>query len=74
MSAKIAQQNIEQNIEQNNEQNIDELTTKQKVATPANWKQKDEVIVIPAVSDDEAKELFGDIRKVKPYLRYTKID
>jgi len=51
-----------------------QLTTKQKVATPANWKQKDEVIVIPAVSDDEAKELFGDIRKVKPYLRYTKID
>ena len=50
-----------------------QLTTKNKVATPAQWKQNDDVIIVPAVSDEEAKELFGDFKKIKPYLRYTKI-
>ncbi len=50
-----------------------QLTTKNKVATPANWKKNDEVIIVPAVSDDEAKSLFGDFKKIKPYLRYTKV-
>ena len=51
-----------------------QLTSEQKVATPANWKKNDEVIIIPAVSDDEARELFGQFNKIKPYLRYTKLD
>ena len=50
-----------------------QLSTEKKVATPAQWKKDEEVIIIPAVSDEEAKELFGKFRKVKPYLRYTKI-
>ncbi len=50
-----------------------QLTTENKVATPAQWKQDEEVIIVPAVSDEEAKELFGEFRKIKPYLRYTKL-
>ena len=49
-------------------------TSKHKAATPANWKKKDKVIIVPAVSDDEAKDTFGDFEKIKPYLRYTKLD
>jgi alkyl hydroperoxide reductase subunit AhpC len=51
-----------------------QLTSKYKVATPANWKKKDKVIIVPAVSDEEAKDTFGDFEKIKPYLRYTKLD
>ena len=51
-----------------------QLTSKHKVATPANCKKKDKVIIVPAVSDDEAKDTFGDFEKIKPYLRYTKLD
>ena len=51
-----------------------QLTSKRKVATPANWKKNEDVIIVPSVSDDEAKELFGDFKKIKPYLRYTKLD
>ena len=51
-----------------------QLTSKQKVATPANWKKNEKVIIVPAVSDEEAKETFGDFDKIKPYLRFTKID
>ena len=51
-----------------------QLTSKQKVATPANWKKNDKVIIVPAVSDDEAKDIFGDYDKIKPYLRFTKLD
>ena len=50
-----------------------QLSSKHKVATPANWKKNDDVIIVPAVSDDEAKEIFKDFRKIKPYLRYTKL-
>jgi len=48
-----------------------QLSSKQ-VTTPANWKQGDDVIVHPAVEDAKAKELFGDFRTLKPYLRLTK--
>ena len=47
-----------------------QLTAKHKVATPANWKQGDDVIIVPAVSNEEAKEKFpngGDTPK--PYIR-----
>jgi len=50
-----------------------QLTSKTKVATPVNWEKGDEVIIIPAVSDDEAKKMFDSFTSVKPYLRYTKL-
>ena len=47
-----------------------QLTATKKVATPANWKHGDDVIIVPAVSNDEAKELFpGGWKELKPYLR-----
>lgn len=50
-----------------------QLTDKSKVATPANWKHGDDVIIIPAVSDEEAKGMFPDGWDAKkPYLRYIK--
>ena len=51
-----------------------QLTSKHKVATPANWKKNEKVIIVPAVSDDEAKNTFGDFEKIKPYLRFTKLN
>ena len=49
-----------------------QLTAKHKVATPVNWKQGEEVIVVPAVSDEDAKAQHGEFRAEKPYLRYVK--
>ena len=50
-----------------------QLTAKYKVATPAGWKQGEDVIIVPAVKDDEAKKLFPNGWKtVKPYLRIIK--
>ena len=47
-----------------------QLTAKHKVATPVNWKQGDDVIIVPAVSDEEAKEKYPNgWTTVKPYLR-----
>ena len=47
-----------------------QLTAKHKVATPVNWKHGEDVIIVPAVSDEEAKQRFPDGWKtVKPYLR-----
>ena len=47
-----------------------QLTAKHKVATPVNWKDGEDVIIVPAVSDEEAKERFpGGWNTVKPYLR-----
>jgi alkyl hydroperoxide reductase subunit AhpC len=47
-----------------------QLTAKHKVATPGNWKQGDDVIIVPAVSDAEAREKFpGGWKAPKPYLR-----
>lgn len=49
-----------------------QLTAQYKVATPANWKQGDDCIITPAVSDADAKNLFPKGWKaVKPYLRVT---
>ena len=47
-----------------------QLTAKHKVATPVNWKDGDDVIILPAVSDAEAKEKYPEgWRAPKPYLR-----
>ena len=47
-----------------------QLTAKHKVATPVNWKQGDDVIIVPAVSDEEAKQKYpGGWKSPKPYLR-----
>ena len=47
-----------------------QLTAKHKVATPVNWQQGEDVIIVPAVSDEEAKMKFPDGWKApKPYLR-----
>ncbi|HEY6805258.1 MAG TPA: peroxiredoxin [Pyrinomonadaceae bacterium] len=50
-----------------------QLTTKYSVATPVNWKDGDDVIIVPALSDEAAKEKFpAGWRAPKPYLRITK--
>jgi thioredoxin-dependent peroxiredoxin len=50
-----------------------QMTAKYKVATPANWKQGDDVIISGSVSDEEAKTMFpGGWKAPKPYLRITK--
>ena len=46
-----------------------QLTANHKVATPVNWQQGDDVIIAGSVSDDEAKELFGDWDSPRPWLR-----
>uniref|UniRef100_A0ACB8F2U7 Peroxiredoxin-6 n=1 Tax=Sphaerodactylus townsendi TaxID=933632 RepID=A0ACB8F2U7_9SAUR len=54
-----------------------QLTAAKKVATPVDWKPGDEVMVIPSLSDDEAKKLFPggictkELPSGKKYLRYT---
>ncbi|XP_026881824.2 peroxiredoxin-6 [Electrophorus electricus] len=54
-----------------------QLTAKKKVATPVNWKPGDEVMVIPSLSDEEAKKIFPagfttkEVPSGKKYLRYT---
>jgi alkyl hydroperoxide reductase subunit AhpC len=50
-----------------------QLTAAHKVATPANWKKGEDVIIAGSVSDDDAKKLFPDGWKApKPYLRVVK--
>jgi alkyl hydroperoxide reductase subunit AhpC len=50
-----------------------QLTLAHKVATPVNWQKGDDVIIVPAVSDEEAKAKYPDGWKtVKPYLRIVK--
>ena len=47
-----------------------QLTAKHQVATPVNWKKGDDVIIVPAVSDEQAKQKFpGGWKAPKPYLR-----
>jgi alkyl hydroperoxide reductase subunit AhpC len=46
-----------------------QLTAKNKVATPANWKQGEDVVIAGSVSNDQAKELFGSWEEPKPYIR-----
>ncbi|EEH46997.1 uncharacterized protein PADG_03095 [Paracoccidioides brasiliensis Pb18] len=54
---------------------IDALQTTDKngVNTPINWNVGDDVIIPPAVKTEDAIKKFGDVRIVKPYLRYTTI-
>ncbi len=50
-----------------------QLTAKHKVATPVNWKQGEDVIIVPAVSNEEAEKIYPDgWETVKPYLRTVK--
>jgi thioredoxin-dependent peroxiredoxin len=49
-----------------------QLTSKHSVATPADWKNGDDVIIVPAVSDEEAHKRFPDFVAKKPYLRVTR--
>ena len=46
-----------------------QLTAKHKVATPAQWKQGDKVIISGSVNNDQAKEIFGEWEEPKPYIR-----
>jgi alkyl hydroperoxide reductase subunit AhpC len=46
-----------------------QLTATHKVATPVNWRQGEDVIIAGSVSNDEAKEIFGDWESPKPYIR-----
>jgi alkyl hydroperoxide reductase subunit AhpC len=49
-----------------------QLTASHSVATPVNWKDGDDVIVVPSLSDAQAREKFPKgFRAVKPYLRIT---
>ncbi len=48
-----------------------QLTAKHKVATPADWRQGEDVIITTAVSNEEAAERFPGYETVKPYLRKT---
>lgn len=50
-----------------------QLTARHQVATPVNWQQGEDVIIVPALSDDAAKEKFPEgWTTVKPYLRVVK--
>src|SRR3954469_4137825 len=46
-----------------------QLTANHKVSTPVNWQRGDDVIIAGSVSDDQAKEIFGEWESPKPYIR-----
>jgi alkyl hydroperoxide reductase subunit AhpC len=46
-----------------------QLTAKHRVATPAQWQSGDDVVIAGSVSNDEAKEIFGEWKEPKPYIR-----
>jgi alkyl hydroperoxide reductase subunit AhpC len=46
-----------------------QLTANHKVSTPVNWNQGEDVIIAGSVSNDEAKEIFGEWEEPKPYIR-----
>ncbi len=49
-----------------------QLTADHSVATPADWKQGEDVIVVPSISTEDAKKKFEKgVTEIKPYLRYT---
>ncbi|MBU2525857.1 MAG: peroxiredoxin [Bacteroidetes bacterium] len=48
-----------------------QLTAYQQLATPANWNEGEDVVIAPAVSNEEAEKRFPGFKTVKPYLRYT---
>jgi alkyl hydroperoxide reductase subunit AhpC len=49
-----------------------QLTAQYKVATPVNWKPGEDVIITPAVSNEEAEQSFPGFKTIKPYLRTTR--
>jgi alkyl hydroperoxide reductase subunit AhpC len=49
-----------------------QLTAKHSLATPSDWRPGEDVIIVPAVSDEEAEERFPGFVTKKPYLRVTK--
>ncbi len=46
-----------------------QLTANHRVSTPVNWKQGEDVIIAGSVSNDEAREIFGEWEEPKPYIR-----
>jgi alkyl hydroperoxide reductase subunit AhpC len=48
-----------------------QLTATRQLATPVDWQPGQDVIIVPAVSDEEAAKRYANIRRVKPYLRYV---
>jgi alkyl hydroperoxide reductase subunit AhpC len=46
-----------------------QLTAKHKVSTPVNWKQGEDVIIAGSVNNEQAKEIFGEWKEPKPYIR-----
>ena len=49
-----------------------QLTDNEKVATPANWKDGDDVVILPSITNEEADKLFPKgYKELKPYLRMT---
>ena len=48
-----------------------QATDRDAIATPADWRPGDRVIVSPGVSTDDAKTMFANVEEVKPYLRYA---
>ncbi|MBM75211.1 MAG: peroxiredoxin [Proteobacteria bacterium] len=50
-----------------------QLTEYEKVATPANWNNGDSVVIVPSISNEQAREMFPHgFKELKPYLRMTK--
>ena len=50
-----------------------QLGDKKGVTTPINWQVGEDVIVPPPVSTEDAKKKFGEVRVVRPYLRFVKV-
>jgi thioredoxin-dependent peroxiredoxin len=46
-----------------------QLTAKHRVSTPVNWQPGEDVIIAGSVSNDEARQIFGEWREPKPYIR-----
>lgn len=49
-----------------------QLTAQYKVATPVDWHQGEDVIVVPSIPTEQAKQMFPDLNEIKPYLRTVK--
>jgi peroxiredoxin (alkyl hydroperoxide reductase subunit C) len=49
-----------------------QLADKKGIATPVDWTAGQDVIVPPSVSTEDAKKKFGEVRELRPYLRYVK--
>ena len=54
---------------------IDSLQTgdQKGVTTPIDWKVGDDVVVPPSVSTEDARKKFGEVKEVRPYLRFTSV-